>query len=176
MLNRDVVGSLYTPIDEYPHIQLDVPIKEAFSMLKKTYKEGCGFRTILVMDKDNHLKGLLTLRDMIRAVVPGFLKKKESPRSGLQPYQPADQDYSALLLIWQEDFKGKCREESEKKVGEVMSQIEETVKLDDAVAKCAFLMIKHDLIIIPVIDDGKAIGVVRMVDVFKEITEMVVQD
>ena len=163
-------------IAEYPHIQLDAAIKDAFSILKKSYKEGCGFRTILVMDEENHLKGVLTLRDMIRAVVPGFLKEKESPRSGLQPYMPADQDYPALLLIWEEDFAGKCRKEAEKTVGEVMTKIEKTVKLDDAVSRCAYLMVKHDLIIIPVIDDGKALGVVRQVDVFKEITNMVLEE
>ncbi len=176
MLNRDFVRTMYTPIDEYPHIHLDAPVKEAFSILKKYYTEGCGFRTILVMDDDNHLKGLLTLRDMIRAVVPGFLRKKQSSRSGLQPYQPVDQDFPALLLIWQEDFAEKCRKEAEKKVGEVMSEIEETVKLDDSAAKCAYLMVKRDLIVIPVIDDERAVGVVRMVDVFMEITEMVLPD
>ncbi len=174
MLNHTLVKHLFMPIVEYPHIKEDSPISEAFSILDKAYQEGCGFRTILVLDEENHLKGILTLRDMIRAVVPGFLKKKQSPRSGLQPYQPVDQDYPALLLIWQEDFPGKCRKEAEKTVGEVMSQIEKTVKLDDAVAKCAYLMIKHDLIVIPVVEDGKAIGVVRMVDVFKEISDIVV--
>lgn len=176
MLNHKQVKDLFMPIEEYPHIKDDSSIREAFSILNKYYKKGCGFRTILVMDEQNHLKGVLTLRGMIRAVVPGFLKKTASSRSGFQPYQPVEQDYPSLLLIWQEDFAGKCRKEAEKAVGEVMSQIEETVRLDDAVAKCAYLMIKHDLIVIPVIDDGKAIGVIRMVDVFKEISNMVMED
>jgi predicted transcriptional regulator len=173
MLNQKLVKDLFMPIKEYPHIREDSSISEAFSILDESYKGGCGFRTILVMDEQNHLKGVLTLRDMIRAVVPGFLKKKETSRSGLQPYQPADQDYPDLLLIWQEDFPERCQKEAEKTVGEVMTQIEETVTLDDPVAKCAYQIIKSDLVIIPVIDDGKAIGVVRLVDVFKEISDII---
>jgi predicted transcriptional regulator len=176
MLNHKLVKDLYVPIDEYPHITLDVPVKEAFAILKKSYAQGCGFRTILAVDEENHLKGVLTLRDLIRVAVPGFLKKKETARSGLQPYQPVDQDYPALLLIWQEDFAGKSRAEAEKLVGEVMSPIEHVVKLDDAMAKCAYLLIKHDMIVIPVIDDDHVIGVIRMVDIFNEITSMVVPD
>jgi predicted transcriptional regulator len=174
MMNHKLVKDIFMPINEYPHIKDDSSISDAFSILDDSYKEGCGFRTILVLDGQDRLKGVLTLRDMIRAVVPGFLKKSTASRSGFQPYQPVEQDYPSLLLIWQEDFPGKCRKEAKKSVGEVMTQIEETVTLDDPVAKCAYQIIKSDLIIIPVIDQGKAVGVVRLVDVFKEISDIIV--
>jgi predicted transcriptional regulator len=52
-----------------------------------------------------------------------------------------------------------------------MTLFEDTVRLDDPFAKCAYLMVIKDLMILPVVEDEKAVGVVRLVDVFERIAQ-----
>jgi CBS domain-containing protein len=176
MLNDKQVMELYVPIAEYPHINFDASIREAFSLLKKNFEEGKGYRSILVHDGQSRLKGLLSMRDMVRAVGPDFLKKTAPSYKGHQPYQGMKTEFPALSLIWQEGFPEKCKEEAKKPVKEVMTVIEDTVLLNDPIAKCVYLMIVHDIIVMPVVEDGKVVGVVRLVDLFKEITDCVLED
>jgi predicted transcriptional regulator len=63
-------------------------------------------------------------------------------------------------------------ERAEMPVSEVMQPIVTTVKYDDHLAKIIYKMVNHDLSLLPVIKDGKVVGVVRTVDVFREIADI----
>ena len=61
----------------------------------------------------------------------------------------------------------KIREEAKKSVKDMMTLIENTVSPQDPFAKCIYLMLVQDELIIPVEDSEKVIGVIRMVDIFE---------
>ena len=50
-----------------------------------------------------------------------------------------------------------------------MSPIKVTIQGNDSIAKAVFLMIKEDIEPMPVIQDDKVIGMIRLSDLFKEI-------
>lgn len=166
-MNNKKAGELMVPISEYPHIGENAAIKDAFSILRKNFEEGMGYRSVLVLNEKEQLKGVIGLSDLIRAVEPGFLKVKSVTYQGVSP------EYPALTVIWQEMFSEKCREEAGKPVKEVMTPVHAAVTLEDSIAKVAYLLIMTKSRILPVLDKEKVIGVVRLVDVFNEIADVV---
>jgi len=68
------------------------------------------------------------------------------------------------------------REASQKPVSEVMSPIKITVQGSDPIAKALFLMIKEGVGVMPVIQESKVAGMIRLSDLFKEISDMVLGD
>lgn len=169
-MNNKKAGELMVPISEYPHIGENAAIKDAFSILRKNFGEGRDYFSILVLNEQEQLKGVIDLSDLIRAVEPGFLKVKSDI------YQGVSHEYPALTFIWQEMFSEKCREEAGKPVKEIMASVHATITLEDSIAKIAYLLLMTKSRILPVLDKEKVIGVVRLVDVFNEITNIVLQN
>ncbi len=73
-------------------------------------------------------------------------------------------------------FGPNMKDQSQKPVSEVMSPIKVTVNGDDPITKALFLMIKENVGMMPVLLDKKVVGMVRMNELFKEISEVVLGD
>jgi predicted transcriptional regulator len=56
-----------------------------------------------------------------------------------------------------------------------MTPIQATVDMNDSVAKAAFIMLQADVSLLPVMDGEKIAGVLRMSDVFNELTKIVLE-
>ena len=169
MMNKSV-REIFVPIAEYPHMEEDDLVRDAFRILKENFERGKGYRTVLVLNKKNQLRGGVSLADLIRAVEPGFLKTAKP-----DAYQGISIEEPELALIWQEAFSDQCKKEAGRPVKEIVVPIEAAVSADDSLSKAAYLMIRHQLRVIPVVDKDVVIGVVRLVDVFNEIAKIVLE-
>lgn len=170
MLENHLVKDIYIKIDNYPNISADTPVGDAFHVMHNTLEDKNKYRSILVLDGDNHLKGYLSLRDLIRAVGPDYFHKKQPNVKGNQPFnfEGLDQNHSALSLLWQEGFSTEqLQNEAKKPVSEYMTLIEDQVSLEDPVAKCLYLMLVRDSLMLPVVEDEHVVGVIRLVDLFE---------
>ncbi len=171
MFAKKEIHELYVPIAEYPHIGPEAELGEAFTLLYRLHaEEGKGYRAVLVVDEDGHLKGILTMKGMVRALGPGFLKSK-LPQKGHQPYQGLETEFPALAHLWQDQFSEQCRVEAKAKVKEIMDKVKEPVRTTDPIAKAAYLMILRDTVVLPVVENGNVVGVVRLVDIFEEMAK-----
>lgn len=177
MLDDLHVKDVYIKIDDYPHMPLHAPIGHAIHMMHDVLEDKTKFRTILVLDDEDHLKGYLSLRDLIRAVGPDYLHKTRPNVKGHQPFdlEGLSQDLSAMSLIWQEGFSLKLQDELDKPVSEYMTLIGDHAALDDPIAKCLYLMLFRDVLILPVVENKKVQGVVRLVDLFERVADNVEQ-
>ena len=175
MLDKLRVKDLYVNIDDYPNISHDAPIGHAIHMMHDVLENKTKYRTILVLDDSDHLKGYLSLRDLIRAVGPDYLHKKRQDVKGHQPFniEGLNQDMSALSLIWQEGFTIKLHDELHKPVHEYMTLMEDSVSLEDPIAKCLYLMLFRDVLILPVVEKEQVVGVIRLIDLFERIADSV---
>ena len=173
MLDDHIAKDFMVSIDDYPHITESTTICEAISLMQSNLHETHKYRTILVTDEEGHLTGYLSLRDLIRAVGPRYLRKEEPDYKGHQPFMGVSTDLSALALIWQEGFTVKIREEAKKPVKDMLTLIEHTVAADDPFAKCVYLMLIQNELIMPVVEDEIVIGVIRLVDIFELMAECV---
>jgi Mg/Co/Ni transporter MgtE len=84
-----------------------------------------------------------------------------------------DEKYNILGTLTLKDIlKGlESKEKTERPVSEVMIQAKFFVEPNDPTTKAADLMLNNDLILLPVIEDKKKfVGVVRMIEIFDELT------
>jgi len=168
MSNTKRVKELMIPLEDYPHIPYWFTLRQAMAIVREANIKFEGTfepRAVLVFDEKYQLMGILTLRDIIRGLEPRFMQE-----SGLIKSDPN------LALLMGDLFGPGMREASQKPVSEVMSPIKITVQGSDPIAKAIFLMIKEGVGMMPVIQDSKVAGMIRLSDLFKEISDLVLGD
>ena len=174
MSNAKKVRDLMVEITEYPHIPYWLSVREAIFLIRSTYDEKSGLgihRMVLVFDEKYQLLGVLTLEKLLIGIEPKFLRKNEkSPYQGL-----GDGDYAGLSALLEGTFAEGCKEEAKKPVSEIMMPIKAKVDVNDSIPKAAFIMIQADVSLIPVMEGKIVRGVLRMSDVFNELTKIVVE-
>ena len=159
------VKDLMIPLEDYPHIPYWFTLRQAMAIVREaTIKFEGSFepRAVLVFDEKYQLMGILTLRDVIKGLEPRFLKETE-----LIKMDPS------LLVLTKELFGEEVKARSQTQVSEVMSPIKVTVEGDDPLAKAIFLMIKENVGMMPVVQNHKVAGIVRISELFTEISKLV---
>jgi CBS domain-containing protein len=162
------VKDLMIPLEDYPHIPYWFTLRQAMAMVREAAIKFEGTfepRAVLVFDEKYQLMGILTLRDIIKGLEPKFLQE-----SGLVKMDPK-------LTVLLGDLLGpNMKTASQRPVSEVMSTIQATVDGAAPLGKALYLMIKENVDRIPVIQDSKVAGMVRLSDLFHEITKLVLDD
>ena len=156
---------LMIPLADYPHIPYWFTLRQAMAIVREAVMRFAGQfepRAVLVFDEEYQLMGILTLRDIITGLEPKFLQE-----TMLIKMDPS-------LTVLMGDFCGpKMKEQSQRPVSEVMSPIKVTVNAEDPITKPLYLMIKENAGLIPVMQAGKVAGMLRLSDLFGEISKMV---
>ena len=177
MLEELSVEDVYIKIDNYPVVAPDAPVGHVIYMMHHVLHDKHKYRSILVIDDDDHVVGHLTLQNLINAVGPDYLKQHKADVKGNQPFttEGLDQDLSALSLLWQDGLTLRLQDELTKPAVEHVTPFVAEVALADPIAKCLYLMMSHDVMVLPVAAEEQVIGVVRLVDLFELIAENVEQ-
>jgi Mg/Co/Ni transporter MgtE len=173
MSDSKVVKDVMIGISEYPHIPHWFSVSQAIKLVRASFikaKNYCEPVAILVFDEKYNLLGTLTIKDIMRGLEPRFLKPSATA-------QVAEEDESALSVIWDSLFDKESRSMAEKPVKEVMTPARYFVGPDDRITKAAYLMLHHDLALLPVLENKKKfVGLVRMIEVFDEISTAMVKE
>jgi DNA-binding NarL/FixJ family response regulator/CBS domain-containing protein len=159
------VKDLMIPLEDYPHIPYWFTLRQAMAIVREAsikFEGSFEPRAVLVFDEKYQLMGMLTLRDIIRGLEPKFAKD-----AGIIKADPN------LAVLMGDMFGPGMKEASQKAVSEVMSPIRVTVNGDDPITKALFLMIQENVGMTPVLLDKKVVGMVRMSELFKEISDLV---
>jgi CBS domain-containing protein len=165
------VNEVMVPLTGYPHILETATLRDAFVVLHEAFDQGRRYRHILVLDEHQRLVGLLGLRDIMRGLFPAYLRTKEHAR-----HEAPIPDFPALTLIWQETCDTQCKEAAKNPVKGFMDKIRATIKPDSPLTMAAYLMVINDISMLPVVDNGKLVGVIRMIDVFNHAAGVVLHD
>jgi len=159
------IKDLMIPLEDYPHIPYWFTLRQAMAIVREAsikFEGSFEPRAVLVFDEKYQLMGMLTLRDIIRGLEPKFAKD-----AGIIKADPS------LAVLMGDMFGPGMKEASQKAVSEVMSPIRVTVNGDDPITKALFLMIQENVGMMPVLLDKKVVGMVRMSELFKEISDVV---
>jgi CBS domain-containing protein len=168
MSNTKKVTELMIPLEDYPHIPYWFTLRQAMAIVREANIKFEGTfepRAVLVFDEKYQLMGILTLRDIIKGLEPRFMHETALIK--------ADPN---LTVLMGDLFGPSMREASQKPVSEIMSPIKVTIQGNDPIAKAIFLMIKEGVGVMPVIQDSKVAGMIRLSDLFKEISDLVLGD
>lgn len=161
----------YTPLAGYPHVRGSASLRDVFAAIAGNRDAADQFRNVLVLDGSDRLVGVLGLHDMLHAVLPGYLKT-DAPTH----YEGGSGDVASLAPLWQEDCETHCRKVASAPVGDDLTLIDAAVKLDDPLTTAIYLFATHSYNLLPVVENGRVIGVLRLTDVVTAVTKAVLHD
>jgi len=161
------VKDIMIDVFDYPHMPHWFTVKQALGIVSVSLTSATKQPeplAILVFDEKYNLMGTLGLRDIIKGLEPKFLKPTTSA-------QVHDEDESGLSVLWETLFDNEFSETADRPVSEVMVPAKFFVRPEDPVTKAAYLMVRHELVLLPVLEDNrKFVGLVRMREIFNELS------
>jgi CBS domain-containing protein len=173
MKKDSTVKDIMIDISYFPHIPYWFTIKQAIGIIKKLFieTEKCIFPrvVVLVFDEKYNLVGTFTPRDIIKGLTPKL--KHVMIKDAVIAYI----DENALASFGANIFISQAKELAEKPVSEIMIPAKLFVSPEDTALKAAFLMVHHNLVVLPVLEDKKLVGVVRMLEAFDKISNIVLE-
>ncbi len=159
------VGEIMIPIDAYPHIPYWFTLRQALIVFSKAKLEINNTfslpRAILIFDKEYKFLGMVRRRDILRELDIGA------------PVKDSDKikDESFFLEL-AENLKEKAKEQIQK----VLRPINETVDYEEYVTEAIYKMVDDEISLLPVIKDGRVVGVVRTVEMLEEVSNLVIEE
>ncbi len=167
-------GEIMIPLDRYPHIPHWFTLRQAIAELRASQIEVQGRkslpRAVLVFSKAYELLGIVRRRDILRGLEPTFISADTKDYKRRLFEVQADPN---LFGLTSQRMNQAIRERAERSVSDIMLPISATVDFDDHIMKIIYEMVKSDLSMLPVLKEGRVVGVVRSVDVLNEISEIV---
>ena len=164
MSRRKTTSDLMIEVKRLPCVTVTAPLREAIEVLVRLLQETETARPTLVVLDNERMAGVITQRDLLAALEPGYLKRA----THAQGAAPAEGE---LALIWDRLFDAGATQQLERPVAEAMRPVTVTLAPDDPVAKAAWFMLHEDLPIVPVMRAQRIVGVVRAKEVFVELMQ-----
>lgn len=172
MSKSKIAKDLMIDVFEFPHVPYWFSIKQVMSIIKKSLlgSEKCLHPlAILVFDEKYNLVGTLTFKDILKGLEPRFLKASSKA-------QVHEEDESGLSLLWDTLFDEETKKLSERPVSEIMAPAKYFIDPEEPITKAAYLMLHHDLILLPVLENKKKfVGLVRMIEIFDELSDAILK-
>lgn len=171
------VKDLMTSFEGYPKVSEDASLFEAVQALdegrQKLDDKGHRFMAVLVCNKAGKVIGKFNRMDILTCLEPEYLTNdelKKVSRFGLTP------EYLHSMLdsydLWKAPLQDICRKSFNKKVGEFVSQQPSNVLIDSDVtlSKAIHHLIMSRCQALLVTSQGEAVGLLRLVDVFDQVS------
>lgn len=156
-MEKKTLKDFVISLSDYPHMPYWGTLREAVAQLNVAYETG--HHTVLVFDEAYHLVGMLSQRDILKGLVPKF----------------ADHYEAGVPIFWDDLLSAGSDQRLATPIQKIMSPAKATGDSADSVLKAVHLMLQEQLFLLPVSETGKIIGVVRMGDLFHEITNVVLK-
>ncbi len=171
------VKDIMIPLDDYPHVPYWFTLLQVIATMEKSSIEFHGRkslpRVVLVFDQDYQLCGYVRRRDILRGLEPSFLGTRSYKHSKKMFDFQIDPNLSELS---HDAIINGFQERAKKQVSEVMNPIQYTLNAEDHLLTAIGEMVNYDLSLIPVMSDDRVVGVVRSVDVFHEVANILLQN
>lgn len=170
MAQNKLVKDLMVDIFDFPHIPYWFTIRQAIGIIKASASDGKKYPdalTLLVFDEKYCLLGTVALRDILKGLERQLF---EAPAKE----EGSETDESGLASLWDGLFSEESKALVERPVSEVTNPVKYSVSPEDPATKAAYLMIRNDLVLLPVLEDSKKfVGLVRMVELFDAMSNTV---
>ncbi len=173
-MRTKTAGEIMIPLENYPHIPYWFTLRQAVAEMEKSDLSVRGRkslpRALLVFDEKYQLLGIVRRRDILAGLEPKFLRTMPMTQRKEMFDVEVDPD---LLSFTSGKMTKAMQDQAEQQVSEVMQQVGATASVDDRLSKIVYKMLRIDLNLLPVMKDRKVVGVVRSVDVFHEIANII---
>lgn len=173
MSTEKKVKDVMVGVFEYPHIPYWFTIRQAIGIIRKSFieNEKSVFPYVIFIFNEKY--------DLLGTVTPFEIIKGLEPK--IKPFSIGDADVvyideESLTEVEAGLFSSEAKGLSEKPVSEIMVPAKIFVSSNASVVKAAFMMVHYNLEVLPVLDNKKFVGVVRMTEVFNEISKIVTEE
>ncbi len=161
---RRVMGAM-VPLQEYTTMNGDTTIREAVATLKESFAlktatsriMETGHRSILVMDNQEDLEGILTICDLLEMAMPSYLKAPKPSTADSIQYSP---------MFWKNMFSQGILANAETKIRDVMSPPPPVIDGTASIMEAAYTMVNGNARRLVVALSGRIAGVIREQDLF----------
>lgn len=168
------VAEIMIPLDQYPWVRISDPLSHAVDVIDgaelEVGRQRSLPRVLLVFDNDDELVGIVRRRDIMRGLEPNFLVNQPLEYRIKLFEVGLDSRLSELSREFplERVVKG-LRDQAARPVGDVLRPLSTTLKPDDQIMKAIYEMVSLNESLIPVVEGGEVLGVVRSVDIFHEL-------
>ena len=170
------VGEIMIPLRDYPHLPVWSSLAEAIETMYRAELNVRGRRSmariVLLFDLDGSIAGTVRRRDLMRGLEPKFLVAR--PLEYRLKIFDVEVDPNLSELSFDKVISG-VREQAQRPVTDVMRPISRTIGFDAHIITAVYEMVNNGLSILPVVKGNKVVGLVRTVDVFNELAELVLR-
>ena len=168
------IGDIMIPVGDYPTVTPENTLKEAIKKIEQAQLEVDGQkslpRVLLVMEATGELAGTVRRRDILRGLEPKHLVTQ--PLNYRKKLFDVSIDPNLSELSYETMVKG-IHEQANKPVRAVMRPIQIALDYSDHIIKGVYEMVGYGLTLLPVLQKGKIVGVVRSVELFRELAHIV---
>lgn len=169
------VREIMIPVAEYTSVPWDTPLKEAIGRLHESFITKAatdsimetGHRSIMVMNKIGQVLGILSIVDLIQAIMPSYL---HAPK----PFMADSIQYSPMF--WGGMFTRAVKELAGVKINEIMSPAPPSIRAEASLMEAAYTLQQTGARRLVVMADEKVVGVLREQDLFFEMARILSGD
>ncbi len=179
------VMDIMSRVEEYEKIDQDARLCDALALLRKNFDEtgvrNTGFlhKTLLVTDDSKEIVGKLSIYDFIRGLVPEEVKEPAYSRPFYNMLASRAQSVADEVSAVQESFRwlqntffDLVKQETQKRVRDVMSPAHPLLQEEDTLNKAIYVMFKEDIRQPMVLKGGEIVGMVSFMDLFPVLLEI----
>jgi len=172
------IKDIMLPLDEYAVVEGGASLHEALRALEEAQtrlgSEQSHHRAVLVRGGDGRIVGKLGMHGFLKALEPKYAVLGDVERlagAGL------DEAFISSVMesyrFWQDNIEDICRRAHAIKVVQVMRPIEASVDQNESFAEAIHLLVMWQTQSLPVTKDGEVVGILRLSDLFREISNYV---
>jgi CBS domain-containing protein len=179
MLLKRKIKDRMIPLENYPTVLPDATLKEAALSLRTSYCEldsgmctEAGPRTVLVVDEKGKLLGILDFNSFLETLIPeitGGLSAKLSALGISIAFAQAD---AAALDESRLGFQARVIKNAETKVRDIMLKVRGIIDADARLMDGLKKMFRNKIVVLPVYEGAKLVGVLRDADLFLAVTDV----
>ncbi len=170
------VEEMMVPMKMYPHLPDSVTIADALVIMKmkRWLSETPDGRVTaphvpLVFNADLRFVGIVRRRHILRALQPGFLTPRKIKHMPAFFDVAVDSDISEFNI---DHLAKDMRERAQKKIKDIMEPLTTTINHDAHLMKAINQIVEADTRFLPVVKEGKIIGMLRSDDVLREVESL----
>ena len=162
------------PIGDYPSVIPENTLREAIIKMEQSQLEMEGRkslpRVLLVLEATGELAGTVRRRDIMRGLEPKHLVTQ--PLNYRKKLFDVSIDPNLSELSYESMVKG-IHEQANQPVRSIMRPIQIALDHDDHIIKGVYEMVGYGMTLLPVLKNSELVGVVRSVELFREMAHIV---
>ncbi len=164
------VRDVMVPLSSYSTVREESTVENAIELILQSFEKAVGTTTVketgqrdvLVLDKQDNVIGILKFTDLLEGLQPPYMKllrNRPSMADSIHLEPPSHTGMSTIM----------ARDMLKKHVGDLMSGSPPTVRANANLMEAANRMIQLDVYSLLVVEQEKAVGVIRDQDLFFEL-------